>query len=381
MNRLNTFILGCILFAYCSSDNEKTCQLTGKVIDRNSKTLILKKQTEDSRNRQIEIQIDSSGFFKYVLDFQFIEAYELIFKDELEKGSWRPTLFFPDNDKIEFTLYPMEKADSNEIVGSKLSLEESIYNQIIKDTYYDKYVFWNQKLDSLKKINQTDSDYAKEFSDSIIAIMTEVPQFELMYAKKKENIYGYNKFLKILRNEKDRKLFAIDTLKTLANLFQQRFPNHPYNEISKLRLNGLMNIKVGGDYIDFTAQDSIGNSFTLSDIISNNKLTLVDLWAPWCGPCIRKSQKAVPIYEEFKDKGFGVIGVIGGISTKEQFKQAIGKHKYPWILLAEIDNKNKLWEKYYISKGGGGQFLVDSKGKILAINPKPEELRKLIMGK
>ena len=381
MKKLIIFILSWILLTNCSSDKEKTCQLTGKVIDRNSKALILKKQTEDSRVREIEIQIDSSGIFKYDLNFQFVEAYELIFKDELEKGAWRPILFFPDNDKIEFTLYPMEKADSNKIVGSELSLKENSYNQLIKDIFYSNYIAWNQILDSLKSINETDSDYVNEISDSINNLMQAVPQFELKYIKKDLNIYGYSKFLTILRNEKDRKLFALDTLKNYANLLQQKFPNHPYNEISQLRLNGLKNIKVGGNYIDFTAKDSAGYEYTISDIIVKNKFTLIDFWAPWCGPCIRKSKNVVPIYEEYKDKGFGVVGIIGGISTMEKYKQAIKKHNYPWLLLSEINNENNLWEKYYISKGGGGQFLVDSGGKILAISPSPDDIKKYILDK
>ncbi|MDZ7774429.1 MAG: redoxin domain-containing protein [Bacteroidales bacterium] len=303
----------------------------------------------------------------------------MIFKDELEKGAWRPTLFFPDNDKIEFTLYPMEKADSNKIVGSELSLKENDYNQLIKDTFYSKYVSWNQILDSLKTLNETGSDYANEISDSINNLMQAVPQFELKYIKKNLNIYGYSKFLKILKKEKDRKLFTVDTLKNYADLLQQKFPDHPYNKISQHRLNGLTNINVGGDYVDFTAKDSTGHEYTISDIIVKNNLTLIDLWAPWCRPCIRKSKKVVPIYKEFKDNGFGVIGVIGGISTLEKFKQTVKKHKYPWLLLAEINYENNLWEKYYISKSGGGQFLVDNKGKILTINPSADDLRNFIL--
>jgi hypothetical protein len=78
MRRLIIFIFSTVLFVNCTSEKEKTCLLIGKVVDRNSKTLILKKETEDSRSRDIEIQIDSSGFFKYELKFQFVEAYELI---------------------------------------------------------------------------------------------------------------------------------------------------------------------------------------------------------------------------------------------------------------------------------------------------------------
>ena len=379
MKNLRILILSCILLSSCNLNKDKTCYLTGKVIDRNSKTLILKKQTEDSRNRDIEIQIDSAGIFNYELGYAFVEAYELIFKDELEGGSWRPILFFPDNDTIRFTLYPMQMADSNKIVGSKLSLKENLLNQKIREKYYDQFNFWYQEKDSLKALNETNSDYAKTVSDKIDSIYKEVALFELKYTENEINLHGYSKFIRILRTEKDRKLFTIDTLNECRNLFLKKFPNHPYNQISQYRIDGLKNIKIGGNYVDFTAPDSIGGNITLSNYVSKNKLTLIDLWAPWCGPSIQKSKKIVPIFEEFKDSDFGVIGVVGGISSKEQFIQAIEKHKYPWTILSEISDKNNIWEKYSISKSGGSQFLVDNKGIILAINPRPDELRKMIL--
>lgn len=366
-------LIGCDL-----TDNEKTCYLKGKVVDRDSKTLIIKKETDDSRNRGIEIEIDSTGFFEYELVFQHVEAYELIFKDELEKGAWKPILFFPDNDTIEFSLYPMDMADSNKITGSKLSLEDTNFNQLLKDTYYSRYLYWSQKLDSLERINEANSDYATTVNDSMNEITKAVQQFEFEYIINRVNLYGYNQFIDLLRSEKELRRFSLDTLEKYHAFFQQKFPDHPYNEISQFRLNGLKNIKVGGYYVDFSAPDSTGKTITISNYIAQNKYTLLDLWAPWCAPCIYKSQKILPIYEQYKDSGFEVIAVVGGISNHEQFIQAIDKHKYPWIVLSEVDDKNLLWEKYSISKGGGGQFLVDDKGMILAINPLPDELEKII---
>lgn len=379
MKQLIICVLSIYLFTNCNSDKEKTCYLTGKVVDRDSKTLILLKQTEDSRYSGIEIPIDSSGNFNYKMNFLFVEAYELIFKDEIGRGTWNPILFFPDNDTIEFTLYPMEEADNNKIKGSEFSLIENAINQKLMDKYYDRYVFWEQKMDSLMSINETNSIYHNTVSDSLKAIGKEITLFELhCVVKEQVNIYGYNKLLRILRIQNDRKNIAIDSLKKYCDLFLKEFPNHPYNEIAQFRLNGLTNMKVGGNYVDFTAKDSINNSFNLSEIISKNNFTLLDLWAPWCGPCIRKSQKAVPIYEEFKDKGFEVIGVVGGISTTEEYLEAIEKHNYPWLQIAEINDENKIWEKYCISGGGGCQFLINNKGKILAISPSPDDLRKII---
>jgi len=379
MKQLVIIILSIFLFTNCHSDKGKTCYLTGRVSNRDSKTLILLKQTEDRRYNGIEIPIDSLGRFNYKMNFQFVEEYEFIFKDEIGEATWSPIFFFPDNDKIEFKLFPIEEADSNKVTGSELSLKENAINQKLKDKYYNRYVFWEQKMDSLMSINETNSIYYNTVSDSLKAIGQEITLFEFQCAVKEQvNIYGFSKLLKILRIQKDRRNIAIDSLKKYCDLFQKEFPNHPYNELSQFRLDGLTNIKVGGDYIDFTAQDSIKNSFTLSEIISKNKFTLLDLWAPWCGPCIRKSQKVVPIYEEFKDKGFEVIGVVGGISTTEKYLEAIEKHNYPWLQIAEINDENKLWEKYCISGGGGGQFLINNKGKILAISPSPDDLRKII---
>jgi thiol-disulfide isomerase/thioredoxin len=309
----------------------------------------------------------------------YAEGLQLIFKDELERGAWRPILFFPDNDTIEFTLYPMHMADNNQITGSQLSIEESKYNQVIREIYYGKYVYWNQKLDSLTNINETDSDYAIQAADSINGILNAIPQFELKYATNNANLYGYNKFLNILRNEKELRLFSRDTLKKYHEIFQQMYPNHPYNEISEYRLAGLINIKVGGSYVDFTASDSTGRKIIISNYIAQNKYTLLDLWAPWCGPCIKKSHQILPIYDQYKNSGFGVIGIVGGIGNHEHFLQAIKKYNYPWTVLSEINNQNDLWERYSISKSGGSQFLVDNVGKILAINPSPEELKKIIL--
>lgn len=242
MKRSTIILLSIILFTNCTSDKVKTCHLTGQLIDRDSKILIIKKQAGDTLDSGTEIYIDSSGHFSYDLNFQFLEAYELIFEDELDKGAWKPILIFPDNDKIELTLYPFEKADINKIVGSELSLKESEFYQKMVKKQNEQDALWRQKMDSTFLINYDISDSKSNETEfnAMQTIVQELPFLEFeSCVKEQNNIYGYSKLLSILKTEKDRGLLEIDSLKRYCDLFQQNFPNHPYNKIAQSRLNEL----------------------------------------------------------------------------------------------------------------------------------------------
>ncbi|MCC8173112.1 MAG: TlpA family protein disulfide reductase, partial [Odoribacter sp.] len=130
------------------------------------------------------------------------------------------------------------------------------------------------------------------------------------------------------------------------------------------------------NYIDFTAPDMEDNLVALSEQIAG-KIALIDLWASWCGPCRSLSKSMIPIYEEYKDKGFTVVGVAREKDKKEA-EQAIKKDKYPWLNLLEIGDKEKIWMKYGIENSGGRTFLVNQEGKILAIHPTAEEVKEIL---
>jgi thiol-disulfide isomerase/thioredoxin len=50
-----------------------------------------------------------------------------------------------------------------------------------------------------------------------------------------------------------------------------------------------------------------GTKFKLAD--KKGKVVLVNLWATWCGPCRFEMPELVKMQEEYKDKGFEVIGL------------------------------------------------------------------------
>jgi hypothetical protein len=89
----------------------------------------------------------------------------------------------------------------------------------------------------------------------------------------------------------------------------------------------------------------------------------------------------MPVYNEFKDSGFTIIGVANEIDNTDRLRVTLEREKFPWVNLVEINNQSGIWEKYRIPNAAGGTFLVGKDGKILAISPSAEEVRTILTRK
>ncbi len=59
----------------------------------------------------------------------------------------------------------------------------------------------------------------------------------------------------------------------------------------------------------FTMQGLNGETVT-EENFKNAKLTLVNVMATWCGPCVRELPELQKLYEAYKDKGLSVIAIV-----------------------------------------------------------------------
>jgi thiol-disulfide isomerase/thioredoxin len=95
------------------------------------------------------------------------------------------------------------------------------------------------------------------------------------------------------------------------------------------------------------------------------KVTIIDFWATWCGPCIAAAPKLDAIYREYKDKGLVVIGANLAESGEAKGKKdnAVAyaeKTKYAYTFTYGNDQIGKDWKV----PGYPTFFIVDRKGVV-----------------
>ncbi len=399
------------LLLSCNSKKETGCIIKGETINRNSDTLILLKATGSIRSPNTHIPI-IDNHFEYKLDVKDVEAYQFIFYDELYgKGVWRAVTFFPDKDVVEFMLYPKDSADNNIIRGGELNKTyadylkkldifkpelQPIYDYIDSlekekkywsekaNVVFDKITEYGENQDSLnacyrelKRLRESKEDItpaALVANEKIEKIYEKRDIWKYDYIKNNPDIVSYYLLIMDLLNN-DRSEVVEGLILRNFPLFEKKFPDHPYTSLAKNLIEGMEKIKEGGMFVDFSAPDLEGNIVKASDIIKNHKVTYLDLWASWCSPCIGKSKAIIPVYNDFKDRGFTVLGVAREMKNTKAMKKAIERYGFPWLNLVDLDDKNNIWKKYDIPFSGGGTFLIDSSGKIIAVDPPAKDVR------
>lgn len=415
MKILQTVLLSILILIGTKLEaQEIICTIKGTVVNRDSKELLLCRATEDVRFNATKIPIVDNKF-EYELKIPASDKFSLTFSDELSRGSWRPIAFFPENGTTEFMLHNQEDYIKNKVVGGELDKKMLVFNEQkkllfnpLKKPYFDSISYLRKEEKYLskeatalfKEMGETEdraklqklyhkqmkmeksgemlSPEGKTIQSKLDSIAILERNWQNDYIEKNVDLHSLSLIHSALRNYKYYELSVDhDFIKKILPQFSKKFPSHPTLEKVKNMFTAINDIKVGSKYIDFEAPTINGEMVKLSDKIKG-KVALIDLWASWCGPCIQLSKSMIPIYEKYKEKGFEIVGVACEYKNTKAFEKAIKRDKYPWLNLIELDNQNKIWEKYNIAGAGGKTFLVDSNGYIIAIHPSPEEVDKIL---
>jgi peroxiredoxin len=359
MKKVFALFLTISIVLSCSEPNEKNFKISGTLSGLDEGELILQKRGDDGYY-DIDTAILKEGKFEFVMAMQQPEAFYLKIDEK------RPLVFLAGDDDI------IINADIENLK------EASISGSIAQDQYNDyksSVAEFDERSDKLYDVyKEARKSGETRLADSLEALMDEIyeekGEFIKSYIANNSSSYAgpYVVSRNLYRYELPELTEIVDNIDTSLN---------EYVYVKKLndRIEILKSVEVGQPAKDFAMEDTAGNSVNLNSF--RGKYVLVDFWASWCGPCRRENPNVVAVYNDYKDKGFDVLGVSLD-KNKEAWLEAIDDDDLTWTHVSELTGWKSSAGKLYGVLSIPSNVLVDPDGIIVARNLREEALREKV---
>lgn len=320
-----------------ADENKVRCVVHCKLVGMEVEDVLLVDATLDSRYHGTKVVV-KDHCFEDVLELPHAKGYKLIFVTR-KPWKWYTVPFIAEDGEVDITV----NVDKNYTVkGGKFNERYQKYRELQRQEIgWKQYSFMHKFCEG-------------QWDELYLFLVVEELQRRQTY-----------------QSELD------EELERAYHVLAEKFVFSDYTRLGRMLVDGFHNIRPGGHYVDFEAPDLEGCKVKLSDVIKG-KVAIIDLWASWCMPCRAKAKAMIPLYEKYKDRGFKIVGVAREFKNTDRMKQAIKQDGYPWLQLVELDDSYQIWTRYMLGNAGGGVFVVDRDGKILAVNPKPGEVQKIL---
>ena len=130
-------------------------------------------------------------------------------------------------------------------------------------------------------------------------------------------------------------------------------------------------MKIGDSLPDFQLKNNKATSINLASL--KGKTVLIDFWASWCAPCRMANKKLAPLYNQYKNDNFEIVGI--SLDTdKTKWMNAIQKDKLAYEQLNDAKGFDEKSALLFEVEELPNSYLFDASGKLVAINPTEQEI-------
>lgn len=341
----------------CGPDSPEGTVLKGNISGTNA---IAVTRVDDLNRKAITIV----GRINVAADGSFSESL-----DRFEPNLYE--LNFPNGKKMQFVV---ESAESLEFRGDASRPETIRVKGAPENEKFLKYEEFRKE--SLERLVKSVRKQIEEFPDKSSLEYERLGRLEVTnYNKHRLELLDFAK--KNLRNSialyptLTRWPYDAEAIEPIVREFENAHPEWKVTAVVKKKLATVKQTSIGGTVPNIKMRDENGTVMSLYDV--KGKLTLVDFWGSWCGPCRREANTLSELYAKYKPKGFEIYGV-GLEKELELWKNAKAIDKRVWpnvVSLRELDTDAAY--DYGIT-ALPANFLIDENGKIIARDIHDEEL-------
>lgn len=282
--------------------------------------------------------------------------------DEVENPVMRPKQdvlpFFLEEKNI--TVVAKDSIKNAVIKGSPANDENTKVTEMLRP-YYNRYDALNKEFREAPEEKQKDEAYLSSLDKRAADIMKEIISVKMKYVKANPKTFmALMAFNSTLPPEFDAVQAEKDYL-----LLDEKVRNTDFGKEVGEKIAKVKKTQEGSVAPDFTMNDVNGKPVKLSDF--RGKWVLLDFWASWCKPCRRENPNVVKAFNEFKDKGFTVLGVsLDKPEDRDKWLDAIAVDSLAWTQVSDLQAWENEAAKLYDVNAIPMNFLINPEGKIIA---------------
>ena len=313
--------------------------------------------------------------------------------------------------------------------------EPNDYKTVIDNNYREKMEFLKKSSDSMKLTKPLIDFYKNKYYADAVGSKINYPNVHSMYNENEEtqlpsdyynfmdnvslkakigpNGIGYfynlrsylNKKYELAQKRENEKREYYDWTKTelpeevryeymaysLGSDFSRRLYNEfgsdsPYPSMAKVvkeKYKELEGMLEGNPAPKVSFQDTQGKTISIKDM--QGKYTYIDLWATWCGPCIKEMPSLKKLQKKYKNKNIQFVSVsIDDKKDHDKWQKFVKDHDLRGMQLIANDKAHKKMAKAFNIKMIPRFIFLDPEGKIIdatAPFPSDPQLEKLFQEK
>lgn len=128
---------------------------------------------------------------------------------------------------------------------------------------------------------------------------------------------------------------------------------------------------------DFTQKAPDGTAISLLAEVKKHKITVIDFWASWCGPCRQEMPFMMQMYDKYQSKGLGIVGVSLDNDADAWIKgtEALG---FTWPQMSDLKGwENEIAQHFQVTSIPH-TIVVDQNGTILRRGLRGEQLEEFV---
>ncbi|MFQ5445641.1 MAG: TlpA family protein disulfide reductase [Saprospiraceae bacterium] len=157
----------------------------------------------------------------------------------------------------------------------------------------------------------------------------------------------------------------VTRLEKLVNDFAAAHPDLKMTQVMLGKVARFKKVAIGAPAPPIVEAGKNGSSLSLYD--AKGKVTLIDFWASWCGPCLHQIPGLKEAYAAYHDKGFEIFGVSVD-SKKDRWTGAIEKYGMVWPNVSDLKGWGSKVAADYNVTFVPFNMLIDADGTIIAKN-------------